>query len=304
MTDVSNKATITTLYQAGEGIYECMDKVLVINEGRCIYEGPAKEAKQYFIDLGFHCPDRQTTADFLTACTDATERRFREGYEAKAPKTPEELEKAFRNSANYHKVLDDVRAYERDLEQSEFADAKEFERTVREGKSHRTVSKRSPYTVSFPRQVLACMKREFWLILGDTTTLYTKVFIIISNSLVIGSLFYGESLDSSGAFSRGGAIFLGILFLGWLQLTELMKAVTGRPVVARQRDYAFYQPSAVTIARVLTDIPVLLPQVLIFSVVMYFMTNLDRTASKFWIYTLFVYITTIMLYVDSYLEAH
>lgn len=295
MTDVSNKATITTLYQAGEQIFQCMDKVLVIDEGRCIYEGPATEAKQYFTDLGFYCPDRQTTADFLTACTDATERRFRQGFEKSAPKSPEELEKAFRNSPNYQKVLDDVRLYEKDLEQSGYADAKEFEQTVREGKSHRTVSKRSPYTVSFSRQVLACMQREIWLLLGDTTTLYTKIFIIISNSLIIGSLFYGESLDSSGSFPRGGAIFLGILFLGWLQLTELMKAVTGRPVVARQREYAFYRPAAVTLARVLTDLPVLLPQVLVFSIVMYFMCNLDRTASKFWIYTLFVYLTTIML---------
>ncbi|KAJ8107892.1 hypothetical protein ONZ43_g6590 [Nemania bipapillata] len=67
MTDITNRTTLVTLYQAGEGIYELMDKVLVIDEGREIYSGPAKEAKQYFIDLGFQCPERQTTADFLTA---------------------------------------------------------------------------------------------------------------------------------------------------------------------------------------------------------------------------------------------
>lgn len=56
MTDVGRRTTFVTLYQAGEGIYELMDKVLVIDEGRMLYQGPAKEAKQYFIDLGFHCP--------------------------------------------------------------------------------------------------------------------------------------------------------------------------------------------------------------------------------------------------------
>jgi ATP-binding cassette, subfamily G (WHITE), member 2, SNQ2 len=65
MTDVSNRTTITTLYQAGEGIYELMDKVLVIDDGRQIFMGPAKEARQYFIDLGFEAPDRQTTAGTL-----------------------------------------------------------------------------------------------------------------------------------------------------------------------------------------------------------------------------------------------
>lgn len=282
MTDVSNKTTLVTLYQAGEGIYDVMDKVLVIDGGCCVFQGPADEARQYFIDLGFESLDRQTTADFLTACTDPKERRFRKGHEDSTPKSAQELEAAFRESPNHRRMLADVEQYEKEIRESSFADAKEFEETVREGKSHRTVSKKSSYTVSFPRQVLACAQRELWLIWGDKTTLYTKYFIIIANGLIVGSLFYGEPLSTEGAFSRGGAIFFSILFLGWLQLSELMKAVSGRAVVARQRDYAFYHPSAVTIARVLVDIPVLFPQVCIFGVIMYFMCNLDLNVSKFW----------------------
>lgn len=294
MTDISNRTTLVTLYQAGEGIYELMDKVLVIDQGRCIFQGLAKDAKQYFIDLGFHCPERQTTADFLTAVTDPVERQFREGCEASTPKTPAELERAFRESSFFTALHKDIEAYEQHLKQTEYTDAKEFEQAVQEGKS-KTVTKKSPYTVSFVRQVLACTKREFWLILGDTTTIYTKIFIIISNGLIVGSLFYGQPLNTEGAFSRGGSLFFSILFLGWLQLTELMKAVSGRAVVARQKDYAFYRPSAVSVARVVTDIPVILIQVILFGVVMYFMTGLDVDVSKFWIYMLFVYITTICI---------
>lgn len=294
MTDITNRTTLVTLYQAGEGIYELMDKVLVIDEGREIYSGPAKEAKQYFIDLGFECPEQQTTADFLTAITDPKERRFRPGFQDKAPKTPEELEKAFRNSPSYQKVIEDVKDYEEYLQQSEFEDTKRFEGAVQESKS-RTVSKKSPYTVSFPRQVLNCTKREFWLLFGDTTTLWTKVFVIISNSFIIGSLYYNQPFSTAGAFTRGGTCFFSIVFLGWLQLTELSKAVSGRAVATRQKDYAFYRPSAISLARVITDFPVLLVQVLMFSIVMYFMTNLDRDVNKFWIYVLFVYITTLLL---------
>ncbi|KAI1076620.1 ABC-2 type transporter-domain-containing protein [Whalleya microplaca] len=294
MTDITNRTTLVTLYQAGEGIYELMDKVLVIDQGREIFSGPAREAKQYFIDLGFECPERQTTADFLTAVTDPIERRFRPGFEDRAPKTPEELEKAFRNSPNYHKLLADVQSYEEHLQRTNFEDAKKFEGAVRASKS-KNVGKKSPYTVSFPRQVWACTKREFWLLLGDTKTLWTKLFIIISNGLVVGSIYYNEPSSSAGAFARGGALFFSILFLGWLQLTELMMAVSGRAVVARHRDYAFYRPSAVSIARIVQDIPVIFVQVCIFCVIMYFMANLDVDVSKFWIYMLFVYTTTITL---------
>ncbi|KAF1943441.1 hypothetical protein EJ02DRAFT_400483 [Clathrospora elynae] len=292
MTDMSNRTTLVTLYQAGEQIYEVMDKVMVIDQGRCIYQGPARDAKQYFTDLGFKCPERQTTADFLTAVTDSTERQFREGYEQSAPKTSEDLEQAFRKSEAYQRVLQEIKKYEADLESSGYEAARDFEGAVRESKS-KTVRKKSPFTVSFIRQVLACTQREFWLTWGDRTTLYTKFFIIFSNGLIVGSLFYGQALDTSGAFTRGGSGFFSILFLGWLQLSELMKAVSGRDVVKRHEDYAFYRPSAVVIARVVQDIPLLLAQVIPFSIIMYFMTGLDVDVSKFFIYFLFIYCTTL-----------
>ncbi|KAF2185154.1 hypothetical protein K469DRAFT_739172 [Zopfia rhizophila CBS 207.26] len=278
MTYISNRTTFVTLYQAGEGIYELMDKVLVIDQGRCIFQGPANEAKQYFIDLGFRCPERQTTADFLTAVTDATERQFREGYEASAPKTLEELEATFKKSENYRRVVRDIQYY----------------KTVHESKS-KTVPKKSSFTIGSFRQVLACTRKELWLTWGDKTTLITKFFIIISSGLIVGSLFFGESLDTSGAFSRGGALFFSIHFLGWLQLSELMKAVSCRAVVKRHDDYAFYQPSPVTIARVVQYFPLLLAQVLPFCIIMYFMAGLDVDVSKFWISLLFVYTTTICM---------
>ena len=294
MTDISNRTTLVTLYQAGEQIYDLMDKVLVIDEGRMVYQGPAKEAKQYFIDLGFHCPERETTADFLTSVTDSNQRIIRAGYEAKAPRTAEEFERVFRNSPSYNKVLADIQDYEAHLQRTEHVDAKEFKQSVKEQQS-RHVSVKSSFTVSFWRQVLACTQREFWLVWGDKPTIYTKFFIIISIGLIVGSLFYGQSTGTEGGFTRGGTGFFSIIFLGWLQLTELMKAVSGRVVINRHKEYAFYRPSAVVIARVLADFPIILVQVVPFSIIVYFLTGLDVDVSKFWIYLLLVYVTTICI---------
>jgi ATP-binding cassette subfamily G (WHITE) protein 2 (SNQ2) len=203
MTDVSDRTTLVTLYQAGEGIYELMDKVMVIDEGRMVYSGPAVEAKAYFQDLGYYCPDRMTTADFLTECTDPNARKFRQDFNRPVPKGPVELEAAFHGSSHFQEILRDIESYEQALKDSEYAHAREFKNTVQESKS-RTISKQSPYTVSFVRQVFACTQREIWLTLGDRTNLYTKTFIIISVGLIAGSVFHGQSLDTDGAFSRGG----------------------------------------------------------------------------------------------------
>jgi ATP-binding cassette subfamily G (WHITE) protein 2 (SNQ2) len=294
MTDVSGRTTITTLYQAGEGIYELMDRVLVIDQGRMLYQGPATEARKYFEDLGFYAAPRQTTPDFLTSLCDPVSRRFREGWEERCPKTPEELEKAFRQSPAYQRLLADVAEFENHLMATGHSDTRQFQESVQAQKSRRVPSK-SNYTVPFWRQVAVCARRELWLIWGNKTELGSKCFTIISNGLIVGSLFYNSPSSTAGSFVRGGAVFFAVVFIGWLQLAELIKAVSGRAVIARHRDYAFYRPSAVILARALTDFLVLIPQVVVFVTILYFMSGLDRRADKFFIQLLFTYTTAISL---------
>lgn len=142
---------------------------------------------------------------------------------------------------------------------------------------------------------MACTKRELWLFWGDKDSLYTKFFVVLAVSLIVGSLFYGQSLDTGGAFARGGAMFFSVIFLGWIQLTQLMPAVSGRTIIARHKDYAFYRPSAVVIARVLVDLPVVFAMLVILAVVEYFLMGLDVDVSKFFIYCLFIYIITMSI---------
>lgn len=147
-----------------------------------IYQGPAKDAKQYFESLGFFCPERQTVSDFCTSVGDPNERQFQPGKEASTPKTAEELEAAFRKSEIYKKTIADVEGYEQKLHNTNRESTRQFVDAVQEQQSNsKLVSKRSSYTVSFPRQIWACTLREFWLFWGDKTSLYTKFFIIIAN---------------------------------------------------------------------------------------------------------------------------
>ncbi|KAJ5016581.1 Brefeldin A resistance protein [Colletotrichum sp. SAR 10_99] len=293
-TDVSGRTTLVTLYQAGESIYELMDKVLVIDDGRMLFQGPANEAKKYFEDLGYLCPPRQTTADFLTSIADKNARHFQSGREESAPKTPEELEQAFRQSEHYQRLLRDVDDYERDSKSTNSEKHRIFEETVKEAKS-KTVVGDSVYTVSFLKQVAACTKRQAWLLWGDRNSFYTKLVIIIANALIVSSLFYGAGQDTSSVFARGGVAFFSIAFIGWLQFAELLPAVSGRTTIERQRVFAFYRPSAVVVARMLLDFPLILIMTLFFSIPVYFLAQFDVDAAKFWIYTLLVYTATFCL---------
>ena len=69
------------MYQAGEGIYELFDKVMVLDQGRTVYFGPPDQARKYFEGLGYRSLPRQSTADYLTGCTDPNERQFAPDYQ-------------------------------------------------------------------------------------------------------------------------------------------------------------------------------------------------------------------------------
>lgn len=162
LTDIRQMTTFVSLYQAGEGIYDQFDKVMVLNDGRVAYFGPTKEARQYMISLGYRDLPRQTTADYLSGCTDENERRFQEGRNAdNVPSTPEAMEEAFVKSEMHQRMMAEKDEY-KTLMRSDAAIQDEFRVAVSEQK-HKGVGKKSPYTIPFFAQVLAIVKRQFIL---------------------------------------------------------------------------------------------------------------------------------------------
>lgn len=292
ITDVTGGTSIATLYQAGEGIYELFDKVCLIHEGKCIYFGPANEACSYFESLGYYKASRQTSADFLTGLTDVHERSFREGYENKAPRTPEELENAYKNSKYYQAACQSVD----DSFASENDQLVNFKQSVREEKKRR-MAKSSVYTVSYLEQIWYCFIRQLQILRNDPSGLYVKLLTIFVISFIVASMFYNidKTQLTDGAFSRGGTLFFSILFIGWLQLAEIFDAVSGRTIIQRQKEFAFYRPSAMVFARVLSDFPILFCCVTLMSIIVYFLSSLRYTAGQFFIYYLFVFISSLNL---------
>jgi hypothetical protein len=178
--------------------------VLVIDEGRCVFFGPTDIAKEYFEDLGFKCPSRQTTADFLTSVTDPNARVMDKDRDPKSiPRTAADLEKRYRDSPAFKANRDSIRQFEQEIKETQPADS--FRDAVEQGKAKRA-SNRSVYTISFIDQVKACTIRQYQVLWGDKTTFIGKNFLTIFQALIIGSLFYNMPATSAGVFTRGGVM--------------------------------------------------------------------------------------------------
>ncbi|KAJ1654029.1 ATP-binding cassette transporter snq2, partial [Dispira simplex] len=282
--DLMNRTTVVTLYQASENIYNIFDKVMVLADGRCIYFGPAQEARDYFQSLGYTCPARQTTADFLTGITTRTEAQVTPGMENKVPRTPEEFERSFRQSLSYSRLQERTRAYWAELEENR--PDQQFRSRVQQLKmgASKSYRQKSPYQTTYGFQVIACLRREWLITLGNPGLLIFRILYISCMAVIVGSLFYKLPDTSDGAFTRGGVLFFALLFNTLVANSEIPKSFGARSIIYKQKSFAFYHPSAVYIAQQLMDIPITIVQVAIFSGILYWMSGLQSNAGKFMIF--------------------
>ncbi|RKP27214.1 ABC-2 type transporter-domain-containing protein [Syncephalis pseudoplumigaleata] len=290
--DTLQRTTIGTFYQASESIYEQFDKVLVLDQGYCLYFGPTSRAKAYFEELGFECPKRMTTPDFLTSVTQPRERRIRRGYEDKVPETPEEFAHRFRNSSSYTLILNELAEFSENLER-ERPDI-EFREAVLQAK-HKGVRHHSPYMTPYRHQFMACFIREFHLMYGNRDDIIAHLVFNAVMAVIVGSLFYKLPPDSSGAFTRGGALFVSVLFNALSSQAELSKSIYGRGVLYKHKSYALYHPSAFYIAQVVADIPRLFISVIMYAVLIYWMTEFYSSAAAFFIFVFGLFVVSMTM---------
>ncbi|KAG0005760.1 hypothetical protein BGZ80_009616 [Entomortierella chlamydospora] len=292
MTNLMNKATMVSIYQASENIYDLFDKVLLLYDGRCIYLGPANQARQYFIDLGFECPARQTTADFLTAVTDSHERKARRGFEGRIPQTPKQFEDAFKSSAFYTSEEKNRVNYQDSVK--EHNPASEFKAATKQFKQ-KHVSVESPYTINFFGQVKVLTIRQYQLTRGDMASVISRYASNVIKAIVVGSVFLKLKADATGTFTRGGVLFFSLLFNALISQAELPMAMQGRPILYKHKNFAMYRPSAFAVGQICIDIPLIIAQVLLFSVVIYFMTGLQLEAGKWFFFCLTLFLAALCM---------
>ncbi|KAG0700792.1 ABC-2 type transporter-domain-containing protein [Suillus ampliporus] len=292
-TDIARVTTIVSIYQAGEQLYNLFDKVCVLAEGKMVYFGPAKEARQYFIDMGYEPQDRQTTADFLVAVTNPSGRKVRDGFERKVPGTSEEMAAAFLASSLGQANRDSIENYRSQyVGKPERVDA--YRQSV--GMEHaNTAPKRHSYTISIPMQIRAVMVRRLQIIGGDRGTSVVHLVVQIFQAIIMGTVFLNLPDATSGFFSRGGVLFFALFFGAISSMAEIPALFAQRPIVLRHYKAAMYYPFIESFAHTVVDIPFTFVVQAVFSVILYFLVGLQRTASQFFIFFLFVFFMTITM---------
>ncbi|KAF7549921.1 hypothetical protein G7Z17_g6054 [Cylindrodendrum hubeiense] len=256
-TELFDTSAFVSIYQAPQSAYDVFDKVLVLYEGHQIFFGHTTAAKQYFTKLGFDCPDRQTTPDFLTSMTSPSERVVRPGFEGRAPRTPEEFAAAWKGSTHYADLQREIEEYK--TENPINGPSAETFRAIKRATQAKAQRAKSPFTMSYWQQVQLCMWRGFKRLVSDPTLTLSMLFGNFGMALIILTLY------------------------------------AQRPIVEKHERYALYHPSTEAIASMLCDLPYKILNAFTYNLTLYFMTNLRREAGAFFYFLFLTFITTLCM---------
>ncbi|KAJ5126912.1 ABC multidrug transporter C [Penicillium atrosanguineum] len=293
MAKYSGTTCAVAIYQASQSAYDVFDKVTVLYEGRQIYFGRTEDAKDFFTTMGFVCPERQTTADFLTSLTSPAERIVKPGFESRTPRTPDEFATAWKNSNAYKQLRREIEEYDQAYPIGGESLQKFIEsRKAMQSKGTRV---RSPYTLSVVEQINLCMNRGFQRLKGDASLTLSQLIGNFIMALIIGSVFFNLQDTTESFYSRGALLFFAVLLNAFSSALEILTLYAQRPIVEKQARYAMYHPFTEAVASMLCDMPYKLLNAITFNVTLYFMTHLRRTPGAFFTFLLFSFVTTLTM---------
>ncbi|KAJ5471563.1 hypothetical protein N7530_008920 [Penicillium desertorum] len=293
MSDYAGTTACVAIYQASQSAYDVFDKVVVLYEGQQIYFGPTGEARDFFTAMGFDCPSRQTTADFLTSLTSPAERRVKPGYERRVPRTPQEFALRWQNSPECARLLQEIDAFDKEYpiggdSLTTFSEA----RRQMQSKQQRA---KSPYTLSIYEQISLNVVRGFQRLKADMSLFYSALFGNFFISLILGSVFYNLASDTASFYSREVLLFYAVLLAAFASALEILTLYAQRPIVEKQSRYAFYHPFTEAVASMVCDLPYKFANAVSFNLPLYFLANLKREPGAFFIFWLFSIVTTLTM---------
>ena len=288
--DVLGVAAAVSIYQAPQSAYDIFDRVTVIYEGRQIFFGRATEARAYFEELGFECPPRQTTADFLTSMTSPIERKARSGCEDTVPQAPDQFAERWKTSKQRQILLREIEGYS---DAHPAAERLEEYKQSRRAQQAQLLRPNSAYMISYPSQVSLALWRAWRRLRADPS--FTVIWLIyhVVISLILGSMFYNLADDTSSFTYRAALMFFSLLFIAFSSQIEVLTIYAERPVVEKHNRYAFYHQSAQAIASYVIDLPYKVVNMVVFTLTVYMMSNLNRTAGNYFFFLLVTILTVL-----------
>ncbi|KAL0330809.1 UNVERIFIED_CONTAM: Pleiotropic drug resistance protein 1 [Sesamum angustifolium] len=258
---------LISLLQPAPETYELFDDIILLSDGRIVYQGPRENVLEFFESTGFKCPERKGVADFLQ---EVTSRKDQEQYWARRDQpysfvSVKEFSEAFQSFHVGRKIGDELGV--------------PFDKA----KSHPAALTTNKYGLSKTEVLKACSSREFLLMKRNSAVYIFRMMQLLVMGLISMTVFLRTKMHKDTV--TDGGIFMGALFYTLVALmfngfSEMALSILKLPVFYKQRDLLFFPAWAYSLPAWILKIPITFVDVAIWVLVTYYPIGFDSNATR------------------------
>ncbi|XP_068634452.1 ABC transporter G family member 45-like [Aristolochia californica] len=268
MVHLMDFTVVISLLQPQPETFELFDDIILLCEGQIVFQGPRETALEFFASMGFSCPERKSTADFL--------------QEVISKMDQEQYWSDKQNIYQYipvEKFVKSFHSYPLGMFIKE-----ELQQPYSQPKNDSSTLSQEMYQLPKWKLLKACFSREVLLIKRNSPTHIFKIVQISFLALVVMTVFLRINMKHSSITDGNkymGVIFCGVVIVKFNGMTELTMTVLRLPIFYRQRELLFLPGWALLLSIFLLSIPMSLIESGIWTTLTYFTVGFAPSVTRF-----------------------
>ncbi|KAI3981952.1 hypothetical protein MKX01_018858 [Papaver californicum] len=265
---IMNATAVISLLQPAPETYNLFDDIILISDGKIVYQGPREHVLEFFESVGFKCPERKGVADFLQ---EVTSKKDQQQYWARKDEpysfvTVKDFTQAFQSFHVGRKL------------------GEELATPFNKSKCHPAALTTEQYGVSKTELLKACASREYLLMKRNSFVYIFKLFQLIFIGFVTMTLFLRTEMKRDSVVDGGiymGALFFTLVMIMFNGFSELAMTVMKLPVFYKQRDLRFYPAWAYSLPTWILKIPITFGEVAVWVFMTYYVIGFDPNGERY-----------------------
>ncbi|WRX34809.1 ABC transporter-like [Theobroma cacao] len=265
---ILNGTAVISLLQPASETYDLFDDIILLSDGKIVYQGPRENVLEFFEYMGFRCPERKGVADFLQEVTSIKDQE--QYWENKEQPyhfvTATDFAEAFQSFHIGRKLCDEL--------------ATPFDKS----KSHPAALTKHKYGVNKKELLKACMSREYLLMKRNLFVYVFKMIQLCFTAFVSMTVFLRTEMHRNTVTDGGiymGALFFTLIVIMFNGFSDLSMTILKLPVFYKQRDLHFYPSWAYALPTWVLKIPVTVLEVTVWVIMTYYVIGFDPNVGRF-----------------------
>nr|XP_029118044.1 pleiotropic drug resistance protein 3 [Elaeis guineensis] len=264
---ITESTAVISLLQPAPETYDLFDDIILMAEGKVVYQGPHSHVLSFFEECGFRCPERKGAADFLQ---EVLSRNDQEQYWS-------------RQDECYRYVSVDQFVEKFKTHHIGQSLDEELSKPYDKSQCHKNALSFNTYSLSTWELLKACTARELLLMKRNSFIYIFKTIQLAMAAVIAMTVFLRTRMEIDMVHSSYylGSLYFGLLLFMVNGIPQLSLQASRLPVFYRQRDFYFYPAWAYAIPASILKIPISLIESVVWTSLIYYVIGYSPEAARF-----------------------